>query len=175
MEQHTDKAEDPRRKEESPERRKFLTRVALGLGGLMGLAIAVPPLGFLFWPVRRRLEPVWRPVGQVEDFPLGATVKVTYREPEPLAWAGFAASSAAYVRRLGPEQFMAFSAYCTHTACPVNWVPGARLFLCPCHGGAFHADGTVAAGPPPTPLPQHEVRVREGQVEIKTRSSPLSS
>ena len=53
---------------------------------------------------------------------------------------------------------------------PVGWVEGAELFLCPCHGGAFHRDGTVAAGPPPRPLPRLDVRVRGGRVELRTEA-----
>jgi menaquinol-cytochrome c reductase iron-sulfur subunit len=161
----------------SPERRRFLVRLTLGLGGVMGLVVATPVLGFLFWPVTRayRKQHPWRPVGRVEDFALGETIKVTYLEAQPVEWSGYAAYGAAYVRREGEGRFVAFSAYCTHTACPLKWVAGARLFLCPCHGGAFHADGTVAAGPPPHPLPRHEVRIREGQVEIRTRPIPVSA
>jgi menaquinol-cytochrome c reductase iron-sulfur subunit len=63
--------------------------------------------------------------------------------------------------------------YCTHTGCPVQWVSSAKLFFCPCHGGAFHDDGSVAAGPPPRALDRHEVRVRNGVVEVRTRKMPL--
>lgn len=166
---------DRPREESPPERRKFLVRLTLGLSGVMAAAIATPVLGFLLWPVRRRLQHEWRPVGRVEEFALGQTVKVIYLEPATLEWAGETERGAAYVRREGEERFVAFSAFCTHTACPLKWEQGARLFLCPCHGGAFHADGTVAAGPPPRPLPQHEVRIRNGQVEILTRDLGLTS
>jgi menaquinol-cytochrome c reductase iron-sulfur subunit len=49
----------------------------------------------------------------------------------------------------------------------VRWEKDAQLFLCPCHGGAFYADGSVAAGPPPGPLNRYPVRVNQGQVEIQ--------
>jgi menaquinol-cytochrome c reductase iron-sulfur subunit len=51
---------------------------------------------------------------------------------------------------------------------------GAELFLCPCHGGVYYADGTVSAGPPPKPLPTYPVRVRAGQVEIQTSPIPIA-
>ena len=38
--------------------------------------------------------------------------------------------------------------------------PDAELFLCPCHGGVYYADGTVAGGPPPQPLFRYGVRDR---------------
>jgi menaquinol-cytochrome c reductase iron-sulfur subunit len=157
-----------------PERRRFLVRLTLGLGGLIAAALAVPAVGFVFWPLRRKVPQVWRPVGRVEDFSEGATVKVTYQEAEALPWAGKTAYGAAYVRREA-SGFVAFSAFCTHTACPVRWVQGAQLFLCPCHGGAFHANGAVAAGPPPAPLPRLGVRVRDGLVEIQPPSLPMTT
>ena len=50
----------------------------------------------------------------------------------------------------------------------------AGLFLCPCHGGVYYADGTVSAGPPPRALPQYPVRVNNGQVEIQTSPIPIA-
>ena len=72
-----------------------------------------------------------------------------------------------------PTHFTAFTVHCTHLGCPVRWVADAKLFLCPCHGGVYYADGTVSAGPPPKPLPQYPVRVRDGQVEILTSPIPI--
>ncbi|NIQ55984.1 MAG: Rieske 2Fe-2S domain-containing protein, partial [Gammaproteobacteria bacterium] len=75
-------------------------------------------------------------------------------------------------RREGEAEFVAFSIYCTHTACPVHWDARSELFLCPCHGGVFYADGSVAAGPPRWPLVRHPVRIREGRVELRTLGVP---
>jgi menaquinol-cytochrome c reductase iron-sulfur subunit len=56
----------------------------------------------------------------------------------------------------------------------VNWLPDANIFECPCHGGVYYADGQVAAGPPPRPLFQHQVRVQNGQVQVLTFPIPVS-
>jgi menaquinol-cytochrome c reductase iron-sulfur subunit len=157
----------------SPERRTFVTRAGLAFGALATLVLGVPIIGFLLWPVRRDAPDAWRPVGSIDDFEVGATVLVTFVDPDPLPWAGFTAESAAYVRRETPDTFLAFSIYCTHTGCPVHWLEGAQLFYCPCHAGTFSRLGSVAAGPPPRPLERHEVRLRNGQVEIRTRRIPL--
>jgi quinol---cytochrome c reductase iron-sulfur subunit, bacillus type len=47
--------------------------------------------------------------------------------------------------------------------------------MCPCHGGVYYSDGTVAAGPPPKPLIRYDVRTLNDQVEIKTMAIPITT
>lgn len=157
----------------SPERRRFLARIGIAAGGVGAAVAAVPAVGLLVAPVRRTDAAEWRPVGAVEDFAIGSTVKVSFLDPQPLPWAGFASRSAAWLRRVDESQFEALSLYCTHTGCPVHWIEKANLFLCPCHGGSFHRDGSVAGGPPPRPLGRIGIRVVDGQVEVQTSPVPL--
>lgn len=155
-----------------PARRQFLHRASLGIGLAVAGALGIPWLTFLLSPARRDEPTAWRRVGRAEDFPVGATVKATYLDAAPLPWAGFAAESAAWIRREDERSFVAFSTYCTHVGCPVRWEEGAELFMCPCHGGAFYRDGSVAAGPPPQPLVRYPTRLRDGYVEVQTVGVP---
>src|SRR5262249_12781404 len=41
---------------------------------------------------------------------------------------------------------------CAHLGCPVEWFQESGLFLCPCHGGVYYANGERASGPPPRGL-----------------------
>ncbi|HJT86501.1 MAG TPA: Rieske (2Fe-2S) protein [Bryobacteraceae bacterium] len=161
---------DPR----SPERRQLLTRFTLGISALGAAIIAVPFFGFIIGPLLRAVGQTWRPVGALNQFAEGQTVEVSYPDASPLPWAGVTGKTAAWLRRLSGEQFQAFSINCTHLGCPVRWLPDARLFMCPCHGGVYYADGRVAGGPPPRPLEQYQVRVRNGQVEILTSPTPIT-
>jgi Rieske Fe-S protein len=60
----------------------------------------------------------------------------------------------------------ALSSRCTHLGCSVRWDAASRLFRCPCHGGSYHPDGTVAGGPPPAPLARLPIEIRAGQVFV---------
>jgi menaquinol-cytochrome c reductase iron-sulfur subunit len=157
----------------SPERRRFLTAISLAIGGLGAAIISVPVIGVLFYPLWRERPAVWRDVGRVEDFAIGETVQVAIRDPDPQPWAGFAAETPAWLRRMSDDQFVVFSAYCTHVGCPVSWEADAELFLCPCHGGVFYQNGSVAAGPPSRPLDLFEVRVENGIVQVSSPQQPL--
>jgi menaquinol-cytochrome c reductase iron-sulfur subunit len=156
-------------------RRKFLTRLSLSLGGVCAVVIGVPATGFVLAPLFRKVAGEWRTVGATTDFTLGETVSVTFEDPSPLPWAGVTARAAAWLRRETEDSFTAFSVHCTHLGCPVRWMPGANLFLCPCHGGAYYRDGTVAAGPPPHPLFRYDVRVLDGHVQIKATAIPITT
>ena len=149
------------------DRRQFLARLSLGLGGVGAAIVGVPIVGFLLAPLLRRVPEQWQAVGPIEQFAVGTTVLVTLTDPSPLPWAGVAAKTAAWLRRDDEQVFVAFAVNCTHLGCPVRWLQDANLFMCPCHGGVFYNDGTPAAGPPPRPLRRYPVRVRAGQVEVQ--------
>jgi menaquinol-cytochrome c reductase iron-sulfur subunit len=100
-------------------------------------------------------------------------VAVTFPDASPLPWAGITGKTAAWLRRVSETRFQAFSIHCAHLGCPVRWLPDAHLFMCPCHGGVYYQDGTVAAGPPPHALPEYPVRVQDGNVEILTVPIPI--
>jgi menaquinol-cytochrome c reductase iron-sulfur subunit len=156
------------------ERRRFLSRISIALSAAAGAVVGLPVVGFLLAPLVRKEARVWRRVGRVEQFKVGETVNVRFEDASPLPWAGVTARTAAWLRRDDELRFTAYSVHCTHLGCPVRWVSQANLFLCPCHGGVYYADGTVSAGPPPKPLPQYPVRVRGGQVEIQTSPIPIA-
>ena len=158
----------------SPERRQFLTRLSIGLSALGGAVVGLPIVGFLLAPLFNRPRQDWQIVGEVTSFRVGQTVQVTVVDPSPLAWAGLAERTAVWLRRDSEEQFKAFAVNCTHLGCPVRWIQDASLFLCPCHGGVFYSDGTVAGGPPPRPLVEYQVRVQDGIVQILAGASPLA-
>ncbi len=45
------------------------------------------------------------------------------------------------------NKFQVFAINCAHLGCPVRWFAQSKLFLCPCHGGAYYEDGSRASGP----------------------------
>jgi quinol---cytochrome c reductase iron-sulfur subunit, bacillus type len=157
----------------SPERRRFLGRLSIALSAIAAAVVGVPVVGFILGPLISPEEPVWREVGRVANFQISQTVKVSFVDPSPMAWAGVTAMTAAWLRRLGQNEFVAFSVNCAHLGCPVRWLSKADLFMCPCHGAVYYADGSVAAGPQPRGLFKYPVRVRDGRVEILASAVPI--
>ena len=158
----------------TPSRRRFLSRISIALSTAVAAVVGVPVVGFLLSPLTRKVPRQWRAVGRTDSFMVGETVSVTFDDASPLPWSGVTARTAAWLRRDAAESFTAFAVNCTHLGCPVRWLADAQLFLCPCHGGVYNGDGSVAAGPPPKPLPRYPVRVRDGRVEILTSPLPVA-
>jgi quinol---cytochrome c reductase iron-sulfur subunit, bacillus type len=163
---------------ETPEvltRRRFLEKLSIALGSFCAAVVGLPLIGFVIAPLFRKAPEQWASLGKVGDFEIGKTVNVTVLDPSPLPWAGITAKNAVWLRRESDTSFIAFSANCTHLGCPVRWMEGAELFLCPCHGGAYYKDGSVAAGPPPRPLFRYDVRIENGEVKINSVVVPIST
>jgi len=149
-------------------RRGFLLALGGGLVGLGALLLAVPLLGPLLssaWRASGRLR--WVSVGPVDAFPKGQTRLASFRNPFNVPWDGPTAEIPCWVRRKPDGGFQVFSVHCTHLGCPVRWFSGSGLFLCPCHGGVFYADGRRAAGPPPRDLYRYAHRVRGGTLQLR--------
>ncbi|HEV8228938.1 MAG TPA: Rieske 2Fe-2S domain-containing protein [Candidatus Limnocylindria bacterium] len=152
------------------DRRTFLSRLTIGLAGLLSALLGLPVLGYLLAPLFARAADAFVDVGRVEDFARDSVGLVRFKDPSPLPWAGRTADTAIWVRRApqGREpEFQVFAENCTHLGCPVEWRPAARLFMCPCHGGVFHEDGRVASGPPTQPLFEREWQVQGGRLLVR--------
>ena len=131
----------------SPEemsRRRFFEKVSIALGGFCAAVLGIPLVGFVVAPLFRKAPNDWLSLGKVADFEIGKTVNVTITDPSSLPWAGISAKSAAWLRRVSENEFIAFSVHCTHMGCPVRWLSDAGLFMCPCHGGVSAVEAMAA-------------------------------
>jgi menaquinol-cytochrome c reductase iron-sulfur subunit len=154
-------------------RRAFLFRVGLFLNLLLLAAFALPLVGYLLSPLRRALFLKWISLGPAAGFPENRTRLLVYKNPFLQPTDGSTADIPCWVRRLRGDSFQVFSTNCSHLGCPVRWFPESELFMCPCHGGAFYADGARASGPPPRGLYVYPSKVENGELWINAGEMPL--
>ncbi len=153
-------------------RRDFLLMLGFGLNAVAGAAIGIPLAGYVLSSFFKTNILDWVPLGAVDSFPEGKTRFAHYRNPTYREWDGQTADIPCWVRRITGNDFQVFAINCTHLGCPVRWFEESKLFMCPCHGGAFYEDGGHAAGPPPRGLYTYEVKVDNGQLYIKAGDLP---
>ena len=160
----------------SPSRRGFLFRLGIALNVLGAALVGVPVIGYIFGPARRPTDgQSWISLGPINGFPAGETRLATYENPVRVPWDGATAKIACWVRHIEGERFQVFAVNCAHLGCPVRWFAQSRLFLCPCHGGAYYEDGSRASGPPPRGLFEYEYRVRDGALLVRGGQLPTLS
>ncbi len=157
-------------------RRTFLMKVGIALNAVVAAAIATPVVAYLLGPVIKRKDYLeWVALGGVEDFPIGETTLVSYHNPFSNSWDGATANVPAYVKRTGANDFTVFAINCAHLGCPVRWFKESQLFMCPCHGGVYYADGSRASGPPERGLFTYEVKTQNGKLLIDAGQMPTLS
>ncbi len=64
----------------------------------------------------------------------------------------------------------AFSAVCTHLGCIVQYRPDLSQIWCACHNGHYNLNGINVQGPPPRPLEQYVVNVRDDEISVSKES-----
>jgi cytochrome b6-f complex iron-sulfur subunit len=67
-------------------------------------------------------------------------------------------------------ELRAFTAVCTHLNCTVQYRPDISHIWCACHNGHYDLNGINIAGPPPRPLEQYVVNVRENEIVVSKRT-----
>ncbi len=155
------------------DRRKFLFRLSIAINAAIGLLVATPVVRFLLGPLRPKGSyDHWIPLGKTADYQPGTTILATYRNPITNPWDGETGNVACYVRRQTDGNFTVFAVNCAHLGCPVRWFPQSQLFLCPCHGGAYYADGSRAAGPPERGLFTYASRIDGEMLMIQAGQLP---
>ncbi len=156
-------------------RRNMLMTFGIALNAIAGALFAVPVVGYIFGPARRKemkKELAWVTLGPLTQFPEGQTRLATYRNPFVRPWDGDTGNIPCWVRRISADKLQVFAINCAHLGCPVRWYPQSGLFMCPCHGGAYYADGSRASGPPPRGLFEYDYKLEAGQLWIKAGQVP---
>jgi menaquinol-cytochrome c reductase iron-sulfur subunit len=155
-------------------RRVFLFKLSLLLNGAVGAVLGVPIVGYLLGDAgkKRASDNSWISLGPLSDFPEGETRLVNYRNPVTTKWDGQTGDIPCWVRRVSGTTFQVFAINCAHLGCPVRWFAQSKLFLCPCHGGAYYADGARASGPPERGLFEYDHRIDGGDLMISAGQMP---
>jgi Rieske Fe-S protein len=157
-------------------RRWLLLKIGFLFNSVVGLAIATPVLQYLFSPVKRdKAYLSWISLGPLDTFPVGETRLAKFVNPMRRSTDGETDRVACWVRRTAAGQFTVFAINCAHLGCPVRWFPQSQLFMCPCHGGAYYADGSRASGPPERGLFTYETKVVNGELQIDAGQMPTLS
>jgi nitrite reductase/ring-hydroxylating ferredoxin subunit len=156
-------------------RRGLLMKLGLLFDSLVAAVLAVACVRY-FWPLATRGREAgylsWVSLGSVDQFPEGETRLATFRNPYVTPTDGQTVDTACWVRHIQADQFQVFAINCAHLGCPVRWFPQSGLFLCPCHGGAYYRDGSLAAGPPPRGMFEYPNKVENGLVSINAGELP---
>ena len=152
-------------------RRQMFMKIAALFNGAVGVVLAIPIVRFVLSPVTRAGKSgyeSWLSLGSIDQFPSGETRLATYRNPVAQASDGETADIPCWVRHVDNNQFQVFAINCAHLGCPVRWFPQSGLFMCPCHGGAYYADGSRASGPPERGLFEYPFKILDGRLHIQT-------
>jgi menaquinol-cytochrome c reductase iron-sulfur subunit len=155
-------------------RRVFLFKLSLLINGAVGAVLAVPIIGYILGPALKKSSSnnSWINLGPLSDFPEGETRLVNYRNPITTSWDGQTGDVPCWVRRISGDTFQVFAINCAHLGCPVRWFAQSKLFLCPCHGGAYYADGARASGPPERGLFEYDHKISSGSLMISAGNMP---
>src|SRR4030088_2497695 len=158
-------------------RRKMFLKIGIAFNGLVGTVLAVPIVRYILSPVTRERKPgyeKWLSLGPIDQFPSGQTRLAVYRNPVVNPWDGETANVPCWVRHVDAGNFQVFAINCAHLGCPVRWFPQSGLFMCPCHGGAYYADGSRASGPPERGLFEYPFKILDGKLLIDAGQMPTT-
>ncbi|HUE03395.1 MAG TPA: Rieske 2Fe-2S domain-containing protein [Bryobacteraceae bacterium] len=158
-------------------RRRMLMKLGILFNAAVGMILAVPIVRYILSPVTRERKPgyeSWISLGPLVQFPEGQTRLATYRNPVVNPADGETANIPCWVRHVDGENFQVFAINCAHLGCPVRWFPQSSLFMCPCHGGVYYADGSRASGPPERGLFQYRYKVEQGNLLIQAGEMPTT-
>ena len=159
-----------------PTRRSFLYKAFTAtIAAVVGLFPAIAGALFFLDPLRKLgAAGGFIKVGQLDAVPQdGSPVRFTVIvERREDAWTTYlnVPIGAVYVRRKGKDEVVAFNVICPHLGCAVDYLPGRKEYLCPCHDSSFDVSGKRLNQTPPRDLDMLEVdaaKLKIGEVWVK--------
>jgi len=135
-------------------RRDFLKySLTAGLAAFAAIVI-YPILSFLNPPKQTEVEVTSVNAGKVEDMKPG-DYKIVRFGNKPVI-----------IIRVDDKTFRALSATCTHLDCTVQYRKDEKIIWCACHNGKYDLYGKNISGPPPKPLTQFNVAIKNDELIV---------
>ena len=156
-------------------RRGALMKLGILINAGVVALLGIPIVGYLLSPLRGKAGKgydAWVSLGPLSQFPEGQTRLAKFRNPYVSPTDGQTADIPCWVRRIAGQSFQVFAVNCAHLGCPVRWFAQSGLFMCPCHGGVYYADGSRASGPPERGLFKYAYRIEVDQLFIHAGELP---
>jgi Rieske Fe-S protein len=148
-------------------RRQFLSLATWVIGGLIGLAYAIPGVAYLISPaLQKSTQKNWISLGSTSKVELGTPTLFRATVERRAGWIVNQEEISVYVLTDDGRDYIAMSNVCTHLGCRVRWISDEERFFCPCHNGQFDRQGNVISGPPPRPLDRFDVQVEGGEIQV---------
>lgn len=139
---------------EQVSRRRFLD-VLLGGGIVAWLGTVVYPLySYLKPPPSREPQATSVKVGLLSEVPVNSAKIFKF------------GSKPGILIRTPQGDLRAFQATCSHLDCTVQYKPDWKLIWCACHNGRYNLDGINISGPPPRPLSEYQVHVKDDEIHV---------
>ncbi|MBM3811595.1 MAG: Rieske (2Fe-2S) protein [Acidimicrobiia bacterium] len=135
------------------------------VGWLLGGGLTASVISFLY-PAVRFMQPPKVPEASINETVAG---KIDEFKPNSGTIVKFGNRPALLIR-VNETEWRAFNAICTHLNCTVQFEQPTSQIWCACHNGRFDINGQVVSGPPPGPLEEFQVRIREDEVFISKRA-----
>ena len=150
-------------------RRSFLGAL-LAVGSVfVGTLLSVPLIRFALFPlIRQTTDTKKSPVGSLSEFSsLSEPAMRTIQIEQIDGWRKTVSEKVVYITKDRQGQVRVLTSICPHLGCTVPWNKEKKLFICPCHGGAFSADGSRISGPSQRGMDTLETTVQDGQLLVR--------
>jgi menaquinol-cytochrome c reductase iron-sulfur subunit len=156
---------------EGTTRRGFYVGAVRTMGAIIGAALSLPALVYLFVSPKARKEGEWVEAGDVTSLAPNQPVEMVFRRNRVDGWKVVSEKGTAWVVKNADQSVTAFGPQCTHLGCAYHWDEAKSDFICPCHNSFFSLDGKVISGPAPRGLDRYETKVEGGKLLLGSLES----
>lgn len=157
-------------------RRGFLQWISALGGATIAALVGVPLVRALISPAlaKPKAEPWIKVADDTALLDIGTPIRVDLVQTQDDAWVESRALISVWLYTEDGDVFKAYNGHCTHLGCGYVLSEDKKTFACPCHRGRFDIKtGAVLAGPPPRPLDELKVQVKDAAVYVQYRDFRL--
>jgi menaquinol-cytochrome c reductase iron-sulfur subunit len=174
MDHHSDTgAEDAR---PNDDRRGFLAKVSAAGAAVSAALVGFPVVRSFISPTlpQPRVDGWVKVADDIALIDVGVPVRVNFVQAQQDAWVESRTLNGVWLYTEDGDKFKAYNGHCTHLGCSYVYDKDLKHFFCPCHRGQFDTKtGEVLGGPPPRPLDELQVEVRDSAVFVNYKDYRL--